>query len=555
MRAQHDQLQEEYAQQEQQGGLSLLGIDPVKDKAAYDIQQNYIARTKDAADQLATKGFIDSGRRRGLMEIKSLYTNQVVPLQNQLKIRQERAEELRKIQLQDPTFRATINPNDISLTEGLKSPTAFNYDGVSGNQLYSTAAKKLEQLSKTINQDVPELKKMPKLSFQYFTAIQSGATPDQAANAMKREGYDPAVVDKMTNMIHGTIDSTMREFGVYDKFKGNDKAINELWDSTSQAAYKAIGTKQFGQVHDSWGEGNARKAQEQQQQQPQLPKLGVNYAPDITDKDEYNRLTEISNGAKGLVSKSKIAGASPTGGIQYSYDDKSSTESINKSKNELMSIAKKNGMLNLFKPSSTGKMSKNDYENAVDLVINAEQERLKAATPTYTLATGDSNISKSISQAIKSGAVTLPKSGSSELNSKKFMELEKTYGTPVITLSATGSGVDINFGDDNTFKADGSIFQNKEVSDAVNRAQKFNKEMRSYILNPEKLKNLPKNDGNYILDLTPYGGSVTIIPPSILSTKELYNYISGVSQQLTQNMLINTFGNIASQNTGLTIKN
>ena len=162
------------------------------------------------------------------MELKSLYANQVVPLQNQLKIRQERAEELRKIQLQDPTFRATINPNDISLTEGLKSPTAFNYDGVSGNQLYSTAAKKLEQLSKTINQDIPELKKMPRLSFQYFTAIQSGATPEQAANAMKREGFDPTTVDKMTNMIHGTIDSTMMEFGVYDKFKGNDKVINEL---------------------------------------------------------------------------------------------------------------------------------------------------------------------------------------------------------------------------------------------------------------------------------------------------------------------------------------
>ena len=136
LRAQHDQLAEEYAQQEQQGGLSLLGIDPVKDKAAYDIQQNYIAKTKEAADQLATKGFIDAGRRRNLMELKSLYANQVVPLQNQLKIRQERAEELRRMQLQDPTFRATINPNDISLTEGLKSPTAFNYDGVSGNQLY-----------------------------------------------------------------------------------------------------------------------------------------------------------------------------------------------------------------------------------------------------------------------------------------------------------------------------------------------------------------------------------------------------------------------------------
>ena len=31
--------------------------------------------TKKAADELATKGFIDSGRRRGLMELKSLYLN------------------------------------------------------------------------------------------------------------------------------------------------------------------------------------------------------------------------------------------------------------------------------------------------------------------------------------------------------------------------------------------------------------------------------------------------------------------------------------------------
>lgn len=296
MRQQHDQLQEEYAQQEEQGGLSLLGIDPVKDKVAYDIQQNYIARTKDAADQLATKGFIDSGRRRGLMEIKSLYTNQVVPLQNQLKIRQERADMLYKMKLQNPTYRATMDPNSVSLTSGLKDPNAFNFDGVSGSDLYNSAAKKLEQLSKTINQDVPELKKMPKLSFQYFTAIQSGATPDQAANAMKREGYDPAVVDKMTNMIHGTIDSTMREFGVYDKFKGNDKAINELWDSTSQAAYNAIGTKQFGNVTDqagmhSWQRSLAQK--DEQERLQQANKQNILEDPEVVNDELYKKHSSL----------------------------------------------------------------------------------------------------------------------------------------------------------------------------------------------------------------------------------------------------------------------
>lgn len=124
---------------------------------------------------------------------------------------------------------------------------------MAGSDLYNSAAKKLEQLSKTIDQDIPEMIKNPKIKFDYFTLVQSGATPEKAAMAMKREGYDPAVVDKMTNMIHGTIDSTMREFGVYEKFRGNDKVINELWDSTAQAAYNAIGTKQFGNVTDQAG--------------------------------------------------------------------------------------------------------------------------------------------------------------------------------------------------------------------------------------------------------------------------------------------------------------
>ena len=226
MREQHDKLQEEYAQQEQQGGLSLLGIDPVKDKAAYDIQQNYIAKIKAAADQLATKGFIDSGRRRGLMEIKSLYTNQVVPLQNQLKIRQERAEELRKIQLQDPTFRATMNPNDTDLMTGLKNPNAFNYDGVSGNQLYKSVAEKANQLSKIVEQEHPELIKSG-LAYQYFTAVKSGANLSQIDKAMRQQ-FNPADVDKMTNLMHGVVSSTMNEFGVPQKFGNNQKVQDEL---------------------------------------------------------------------------------------------------------------------------------------------------------------------------------------------------------------------------------------------------------------------------------------------------------------------------------------
>ena len=221
-------MSEELAQQEQAGGLSLLGLKEGIDDEAIKIHKAYMDETKKAADELATKGFIDSGRRRNLYGLKQQYNQNVVPLQNQLKIRQERADMLYKMKLQNPTYRATLDPNSIALTTGLKDPNAFNFDGVAGSDLYNSAAKKLEQLSKTIDQDIPEMISNPKIKFDYFTLVQSGATPEQAAMAMKRNGYDPTVVDKMTNMIHGTIDSTMREFGVYDKFKGNDRVINEL---------------------------------------------------------------------------------------------------------------------------------------------------------------------------------------------------------------------------------------------------------------------------------------------------------------------------------------
>lgn len=327
MRQQHDQLQEEYANAEQAAQQGFSGLNPEVDKEALAIHKQFMDQTKAAADELATKGFIDSGRRRSLLKLKSIYTNQVAPLQQQIALRASRNEELRKMQLQDPTFRATANPNQVSLVSGLKNPNAFDYDGVSGNQLYSTAAKKLEQLSKTINQDVPELKKMPKLSFQYFTAIQSGATPDQAANAMKREGYDPAVVDKMTNMIHGTIDSTMREFGVYDKFKGNDKAINELWDSTSQAAYNAIGTKQFGQVHDSWSEGNERLAQQQAKPAALAGKSHQEFDASFND-EEISKVDKLLKDTKATREPNKMtqdmfyrARGASNGTIKGTYDD------------------------------------------------------------------------------------------------------------------------------------------------------------------------------------------------------------------------------------------
>lgn len=558
MREQHDKLAEDFATQEQIGGLSLLGLKEGVDDEAIKIHQNYMAETKKAADELATKGFVESGRRKNLYGLKQQYNQNVLPLENQLKIRQERAKMLYERQLADPTFRATMDPNSVSLTAGLKDPNAFNFDGVSGNQLYRSVAEKASQLSKVIEQKHPDLLKSG-LAYQYFTAVQSGADLSQIDAAMKQQ-FNPADVDKMTSLLSGIVHSTFNEFGVPQKFANNPDIQQELWQTAAQGLYAAAGQKQFGTMTDQWGMSMAQRSLDQQPP-PELPKLGVNYAPEITNTDEYNNLNITASHAKGLgldvnLKKAKMVYdpiAETWRRDPQSVDIDPSREASSKA--EILRIAKKNGMDHLFKTSSTGKMSKEDYNAAVDQVVRVEQERYKAASPVYTLATGDSNISKSIMQAIKSGAVTLPKSGRTELTAEKAAELEKAHGNPVITLSPTGKGVEIRYGDGNAYIADGSIFQNQAVANIVDRAQKFNAQMKQYILNPEKLKTLPKKNGEYQLDFGPYNGGVLSIHPSAIYSGQTFETISNLSERFTQEMLINAFGNVSAQNKGIIIGN
>ena len=396
MRQQHDQLAEEYAQQEQAGGLSLLGLREGVDDEAIAIHKAFMEQTKAAADELATKGFIDGGRRKNLYSLKQKYNNEVVPLQNQLKIRQERAEELRRMQLQDPTFRATMNPNDISLTAGLKNPDAFNYSGVSGNQLYKTAAEKISQLSKVIDQEIPELKRMPKLSFQYFTMIQSGATPEQAANAMKREGFDPTTVDKMTVMIHNTINTTMDEFGVYDKFANSPETIDELWNSTAQAAYHALGQKQFGNVTDSWGMTMRQRAMDAPQA-PTPPKILREFNPDF-NKEGIEALDNIL--AEANATKIKVSDKSSTGGVIYdregnvmpqlSYNESASSEARAAAQNKINKIANDLSRRGLFQMPRGGKVASKDLANWNRSVIEAAKQEYQSLNMTsYSENTND----------------------------------------------------------------------------------------------------------------------------------------------------------------------
>ena len=460
MRQQHDQLQEEYANAEQAAQQGFSGLNPEVDKEALAIHKQFMDQTKAAADELATKGFIDSGRRRSLLKLKSVYTNQVAPLQQQIALRASRNEELRKMQLQDPTFRATANPNQVSLVSGLKNPNAFDYDGVSGNQLYSSVAKKAEQLSKVISQEHPKLMSSG-IFANYFTALQSGASLDQIDRAMKSGGrYNPQDVDKMTQMLHGIVGSTMNEFGVPSKFAGNEAVQQDLWNAAAQGLYSAAGTKQFGQMQDDMALYNRKRPLETPAQEPP-GKTHKEYdaAFDKKNFDEINKLVNAASFKPGVTSQKPGTGTNmylaAQGAPKLKFDEKFGTtlNNSNKAQQELFKRARALGKdLGFELPS---KIANKDLPAVNERIAEALKEQYRMANLSRHFFNPSEETGKKFTAAISEMDKVVDVNGDKVDKSKIFSESGKLvgdaylvrggHGTTLKTIDKDGNQISIPF--------------------------------------------------------------------------------------------------------------
>ena len=395
--------------------------------------------TKRAADELATKGFIDSGRRRNLYGLKQQYNQNVVPLQNQLKIRQERAEELRRMQLQDPTFRSTLNPNEVGLTSGLKNPEAFNYSGVSGNQMYKSVAEKASQLSKVIEQEHPELIKS-KLAYNYFTAVQSGASLKQVDAAMRRQ-FNPKDVDKMTNLMRGVVESTFNEFGVPQKFANNQQVQDELWQTASQGLYAALGSKQFGTMHDSWGEAIATKKLNETPPEPP-GKTHMEYDASFDEKNfkELNNLLNSANNVldgKVTISDPKYTTPNSTGSAQYRYYEDKDKKSQNESQKEIFKLAKdleRKGLIKVPKKIATKDLPKWNKS-----IIELAKEDFKTANLSRHYFNPSEETSKKLTSAVSQMDRIVDINGKEVKRDKIFSTSGKLIGDAYLVRGNNGT--------------------------------------------------------------------------------------------------------------------
>ena len=143
------------------------------DKEVYDMYKAYSDDLKAAADQLASQG-LSKMSRPALMNLKSRYSKEIVPIEQAYTARQKQAEQQQQALLQDPTLMFSRRASTTKLSDYIRNPQ-LAYDSYSGKLLTAQAATAAQALAKQMR-DNPRKWRSILHGVSYETLMQKGFT-------------------------------------------------------------------------------------------------------------------------------------------------------------------------------------------------------------------------------------------------------------------------------------------------------------------------------------------------------------------------------------------
>ena len=201
------------------------------DPVAYAQYKTYADDLTKQADLLARQGLTPESRR-GLLDMKRRYSNEITPIEVAATKREELTKAQREAIQKDPSLMFNIDYGTASLDDLINNPNA-TYNTISGSELSKRASMMASNLAKTI-QENPQYQSI--LGGQYFQQMQQlGYTPQQVMQTIMSDPNAPSELKQVA-------DTVWQEAGL------------DTWDQATQTRardyinaglYDAIGTQKF----------------------------------------------------------------------------------------------------------------------------------------------------------------------------------------------------------------------------------------------------------------------------------------------------------------------
>lgn len=259
--AQEEELQNIYAQNLQKAAENAAQLDPNKDIESYNLLNSYISDIQKAADDLATKGFVDSGRKENLLSLQKRYLPSYVNISNQLNQRAQAVALQQQMALKDPTYKYK-SASDISIDEAIKNPNIWNdvviKGGISGMELQRQVALQADAIKQTISQQAPQLLELKTpsgepLINEYIAKTVSGASLSDVTEAINKNVKNKRLSTELAIQLSEIVDNVMDSNQVHNIFDVDSEEYKSLRHIASQGLYRAIGDTKFTEFTDKVG--------------------------------------------------------------------------------------------------------------------------------------------------------------------------------------------------------------------------------------------------------------------------------------------------------------
>lgn len=227
----HRAIEEGLGEMSAKAGMWDKLVNQQSDPVAYAQYKTYADDLTKQADLLARQGLTPESRR-GLLDMKRRYSNEITPIEVAATKREELTKAQREAIQKDPSLMFNIDYGTASLDDLINNPNA-TYNTISGSELSKRASMMASNLAKTI-QENPQYQSI--LGGQYFQQMQQlGYTPQQVMQTIMNDPNAPSELKQVA-------DTVWQEAGL------------DTWDQATQTRardyinaglYDAIGTQKF----------------------------------------------------------------------------------------------------------------------------------------------------------------------------------------------------------------------------------------------------------------------------------------------------------------------
>lgn len=268
----HQELENQYGELAAKANVWEEMANEQTDPYAYKMYKTYANDLESQAGQLAREG-LNAASRRDMLNMRSRYSKEIVPIEQAYTARQKQAEEQQKALLQDPTLMLSRRAATTSLDDYIRNPQ-LAYDAYSGKLITAQAAQAAGALSKEMRDNPRKWRSILGNSY-YETMMQKGFSSDAVLQAIQN---NPNAAPELLRIVEDAVNSS----GVRNW--GDEATVNRAYDYARQGLWSAVGETQY-QTLDNWRakmaeqEAMQKRAEQRaadRQKQAQLSSLAIN---------------------------------------------------------------------------------------------------------------------------------------------------------------------------------------------------------------------------------------------------------------------------------------